>query len=57
MKHFLNGKILLHKQRMLSHTRFCKSIIKRAKENYYIAGNDLVRFIEYFKIGVIIIKY
>ena len=38
------------------HTRFCKSIIKEAKENYYIRDNDLVRFIEYFKIGVIIIK-
>ena len=33
-----------------------KSIIKEAKENYYIADNDLVRFIEYFKIGVVIIK-
>ena len=36
--------------------RFCKSIIKEAKENYYITDNDLVRFIEYFKIGIVIIK-
>ena len=36
--------------------RFYKSIIKQAKENYYITDNDLMRFIEYFKIGVVIIK-
>ena len=37
-------------------TRFCKSIITEAKEDYYITDNDLVRFIEYFKIGVVITK-
>ena len=37
-------------------TRFCESIIKEAKENYYITANDLVQFIEYFKISVVIIK-
>ena len=37
-------------------TRFCKSIIKEAKENYFITDNDLVQFIEYFKIGDVIIK-
>ena len=26
-------------------TKFCKSIIKEANENYYITDNDLVRFI------------
>ena len=36
--------------------RFCKSIIKQAKEYYYITVNDLMRFLEYFKIGVVIIK-
>ena len=37
-------------------TRFCKSIITDAKENYYITDNDLAQFIEYFKIGVVMIK-
>ena len=39
-----------------SRTRFCKSIIKAAKENYHFTENDLVQFTEYFKIGVVIIK-
>ena len=33
-------------------TRLCKIIIEQAKENYYITNNDLVRFIEYFKIDL-----
>ena len=37
-------------------TRFCQLIINQAKENYYIADNDFVRFIDYFNIGVVIIK-
>ena len=37
-------------------TRFCKSINNQAKENYYITDNDLVRFMEHFKIGVAIIN-
>ena len=37
-------------------TRFCKSIITEAKENYYITDNDLVQFTEYFNVGVVIIK-
>ena len=37
-------------------TRFCKSIITDAKENYYITDTNLVQFIEYFKIGVVMSK-
>ena len=37
-------------------TRFCKSIMKKAKDNYYTTNNDLVRFIEYFKIAAVMIK-
>ena len=36
--------------------RFAKTIIQTFEDNYYITNNDLVRFIEYFKIGIVIIK-
>ena len=44
------------KLKIALHTRFCKSIITDAKENCYITDNDLVRFIEHFKIVVAMIK-
>ena len=51
-----SSKVIVKLQSTLRN-RFRKSIIKEAKENHYITDNDLVQFIEYFKISVVIIKY
>ena len=36
--------------------KFVKSSIHNTADNYYLTDNDFVRFMEYFNIGIVIIK-
>ena len=36
--------------------KFVKSSIHNTADNYYLTNNDFVRFMEYFKIGIVLIK-
>ena len=51
-----NTKLILQKSHNKWLNQFRKTTIQDTADNYYMTNNDFVRFMEYFNIGIVIIK-